>query len=689
MTDYTQWLQANDQFLAQAMSDLRNRLLHAGDEASARHGDAPPAIAPPSQARGAWLSRLFAKPAAADKAAASSDEPAAPLTSDADVPVPALVLLADRLGLSAFERQLLMLCVGMELDPGFAALCARAHGDPGKPWPTFALAFAVLDEPSWDALSPHRPLRFWHLLDIHQPGPQPLVNAALSADERVVNFVKGLNQLDGRLAPLLSPLAPAPLPPSQRMAADRILEHLRHAAPSHPLPPVQLLGHDAAGKQAIACAVAGGLGMHPYRLPAEMLPHAIADQETLIRLWLRESQLMPVALYLDAGEAEPGEAAAAALKRILARVSGPVFLDTREPWPALGGTALSVDVAKPTSIEQRAHWQHALGASAGDHPRHLAAHFDFDLGKIERVAQTALAAAHSPDTLGPALWQDALARTRPALDQLAQRIEPKATWEDLKLPEHEAGLLRQIADQVARRGVVYDDWGFRERMNRGLSVSALFAGESGTGKTMAAEVIANALDLSLYRIDLSAVVSKYIGETEKNLRRLFDAADNGGAILFFDEADALFGRRSEVKDSHDRYANIEVNYLLQRLETFRGLAILATNMKSALDSAFLRRIRFIVNFPFPGAPERKAIWASAFPPQVAVGALDLERLARLALTGGSIQGIALNAAFMAARAGTPVTMPLLLEAARGEFRKLEKPINEADFRWLESAGAAP
>ena len=203
---------------------------------------------------------------------------------------------------------------------------------------------------------------------------------------------------------------------------------------------------------------------------------------------------------------------------------------------------------------------------------------------------------------------------------------------------------------------------------------------------MAAEVIAHALGLSLYRIDLSAVVSKYIGETEKNLRRLFDAAEDGGAILFFDEADALFGKRSEVKDSHDRYANIEINYLLQRLESFHGLAILATNQKGALDSAFLRRLRFVVNFPFPGVAERKAIWASAFPAQLALPPLDLDRLARLALSGGSIQGIAINAAFMAAKAGVQIGMPLILDAARAEFRKLDKPVNEAEFRWLESAG---
>jgi len=257
------------------------------------------------------------------------------------------------------------------------------------------------------------------------------------------------------------------------------------------------------------------------------------------------------------------------------------------------------------------------------------------------------------------------------------------------LPSIEKNLLHQIADQVDHRARVYGEWGFARKMNRGLGISALFAGDSGTGKTMAAEVIANDLRLNLYRIDLSAVVSKYIGETEKNLRWLFDSAEDGGAILFFDEADALFGKRSEVKDSHDRYANIEINYLLQRMETYRGLAILATNMKSALDTAFVRRLRFIVDFPFPGVTERKAIWQRVFPPEARTQGLDFERLARLNLTGGNIHNVALNAAFLAARADGAISMRLVLDAARAEFRKLGRPLNESDFRWQEPVTTDP
>jgi SpoVK/Ycf46/Vps4 family AAA+-type ATPase len=257
-----------------------------------------------------------------------------------------------------------------------------------------------------------------------------------------------------------------------------------------------------------------------------------------------------------------------------------------------------------------------------------------------------------------------------------------AGWEDLVLPETQKDTLREVAAQVGRRQVVYEQWGFAGRGSRGLGVSALFAGPSGTGKTMAAEVLARELRLDLYRIDLSTVVSKYIGETEKNLRRVFDAAERSGAILFFDEADALFGKRSEVKDSHDRYANIEVNYLLQRMEDYRGLAILATNKKSHLDPAFLRRLRFLVDFPFPDAAHRGRIWRRVLPAAVPVRGVDFDGLARLEIAGGSIRNIAVNAAFLAAEDGGALGMEHLLHAARREYAKLERLVHDGDFRQL-------
>ncbi|MCP4995606.1 MAG: ATP-binding protein, partial [Gammaproteobacteria bacterium] len=263
---------------------------------------------------------------------------------------------------------------------------------------------------------------------------------------------------------------------------------------------------------------------------------------------------------------------------------------------------------------------------------------------------------------------------------LAQRIEPTSTWDDLVLPGPQKQVLKEIAIHLRQRVKVYGEWGFRDKSARGLGISALFTGESGTGKTMASEALANELQLDLYRIDLSQVVNKYIGETEKNLSRLFEEAEKGGAILLFDEADALFGKRSDVKDSHDRYSNIEVSYLLQRMESYHGLAILTTNMKSALDKAFLRRIRFVVQFPFPDTEQRSEIWQRIFPSDTPTEGLDVHKLARLNVSGGNIRNIALNAAFIAAEHGEPVRMMHLSHAARSEYTKLEKPLTENETR---------
>jgi SpoVK/Ycf46/Vps4 family AAA+-type ATPase len=270
-------------------------------------------------------------------------------------------------------------------------------------------------------------------------------------------------------------------------------------------------------------------------------------------------------------------------------------------------------------------------------------------------------------------------RSRSRLDELAVRIEPRARWRDLVLPADQSAILRDIAAQVRGRSRVYHDWGFERASQRGLGISALFCGPSGTGKTLAAEVIAAELGLDLYLIDLSAVVSKYIGETEKNLRAVFDAADKGGAVLLFDEADALFGKRTEVRDSHDRYANIEVSYLLQRMESYRGLAVLTTNLRSALDEAFLRRLRFVVQFPFPDTAQRAEIWQRVFPDAVPTGDLDPSRLAQLTIAGGNIRNIAIAAAFLAADADAPVTMAHVLRAARAEYAKFDKPLTAVEI----------
>jgi len=698
MTNFERWQEANNRHLTVALANLRQRLQKLADAHASAPAGAPTPIV--ESVKPSWLRSVFARtsPTADANVAGNADAPSpaaattlAPSALDESAEgeelTPALLLIARRFGLSDFERDVLLMCAAMEFDTRIGALCAHAQGDPTKSYPTFALALAAFDQPSWDVLSPERPLRYWRLIDIHQSGTAPIIASALKLDERVVNYLKGVNHLDDRVAQLLEPLPdePEPLPPSQQDIVHAITERLRASVGTGRPPVVQLLGNDTVSQLQVAKSVAAALGLALHRIAGDAIPTAIADQETLVRLWQRESVLLPVALYVDATDIDRASAQGAGVQRILGRLGGACLFAAREPWPALARDVISIDVAKPTPPEQKAAWLDALGEDAAAHAQRPATHFNFSVATIRGIAADALAATREDrDRLPEVLWRACLGRARPTLDQLAQRIDAKASWDDLKLPAAEKSVLRQIADQVENRGVVYDDWGFRERMNRGLGVSVLFAGASGTGKTMAAEVIARELGLPLYRVDLSTVVSKYIGETEKNLRRLFDAAEDGGAILHCDEADALFGKRSEVKDSHDRYANIEVNYLLQRMEAFSGLAILTTNMRSALDSAFLRRLRFVVNFPFPAPAERKAIWESAFPPGADIGELDFDHLARFNLSGGSIHSVALNAAFLAARSRGRVTMPHVLDAARAEFRKLEKPINEAEFRRFDS-----
>ncbi|HEV7486142.1 MAG TPA: ATP-binding protein [Thermoanaerobaculia bacterium] len=673
MSTLADWQKANEDYLAAALQWLRLRLTRL-----AERSEMPIVVTPGDTSA--------VTPAAAPNAAPDAElsaAAAAMASAEAVDPPPALTIAARRFGLSAFEQQLLLLCAAMELDPDVAALCARAQRDPSKPYPTFALALWLFDDAAWDVMSPERPLRYWRLIEIHQPGAQPLTASALRADERIVNYIKGLNYLDDRLAPLLVPIDPEEtllLPASQQEAADAIVRRIRQTSGAR-FPLINVVGTDAASKQLVAARAAAALDLHLYRLPAELLPAQAAELETLARLAQRESVLMPVALYLDAHEAErpgQGEGHAPPISRFLARTDGIIILDTRESWPGLSRPVLTIDVDTPTSAEQRAAWAAVTGGPDSELPARLAGQFDLDLSTIGRIAATAPATEE--------LWAACVAGTRPRLDNLAQRLDVKATLDQIVLPAAEKQLLRDIAGQVARRSLVYDDWGFSRRTSNGFGISVLFAGESGTGKTMAAECIADELQLDLYRIDLSAVVSKYIGETPKNLRQLFDAAERGGAILFFDEADALFGKRSEVRDSHDRYANIEINYLLQRIESYRGLAILATNLKAHLDTAFTRRLRFIVNFPHPEAIQRREIWAKVFPPEANVAVLDLDRLSRFDITGGTVRNIALNAAFLAA--GTReqiITMPLILEAARTEFRKMDRFINESDFRWTEPA----
>ncbi|RKH69613.1 ATP-binding protein [Corallococcus interemptor] len=651
-----QWPQANQRHLTAALGVVR---AHLSRHARASGADVPEGADDVDAARAALAGAQASMPAP-----------------------PALDVLVAAFGLSSFERDVLLCCAGVELDSGFGAVCASAQGDPRRAFATFGLALVALPDAHWSALTPVAPLRRWELVTV-MPG-EGLTHGALRVDERVLHYLAGLSYLDRRLRDLVSPVPPAAaLPASHEALVGRIQRAWEQGPGLDGGLVVQLCGPEAEGAQAVASAACAAQGLTLHTLRASHLPAPLEERAALGRLWEREALLAGSGLLLECDDAAGAEGLRAAAS-FAERAEGLVLLSTREPLRLRGRPVLHLDVRRPTREEQRVLWHQALGPAServNGALERVVSQFDLSMRSIRAAGAEVRQVAGDADgaPAGEALWSACRLQARPGLEDLAQRIEPSAGWDDLVLPELQKTLLRQVAACVRQRVRVYETWGFAAQGSRGLGISALFSGASGTGKTMAAEVLARELGLDLFRIDLSQVVSKYIGETEKNLRRVFEAAQEGGAILLFDEADALFGKRTEVKDSHDRYANIEVSYLLQQMEAYSGLAILTTNMKDALDTAFLRRLRFVVQFPFPDSAQRAEIWRRMFPPSAPTESLEVARLARLSVTGGNIRTIALNAAFLAADAGEPVRMAHLQRAVRAEFSKLDKPLAEAEI----------
>ncbi|MET8699671.1 ATP-binding protein [Kitasatospora sp. NPDC004723] len=598
-------------------------------------------------------------------------------------PVTALDALTASFGLTPFERDLLVLAAAPEIDPTAAARCAAASGDPGRAYPTFSLALAALDRPHWSALTPVGPLRRFRLTEPEDE--TALTTSRLRIDERVLHFLVGVPYLDVRLHGLLTRVGPpGELPgPHERCAAE-LARTWTAAGPDgpHGPPHSELTGADRRTRWEIAAAAAHRAGLGLYAAHREDLPTEPAERERLARLWQREAILIPAALLVEG--AEPGRErphSPNGVEAFLAGLTVPLVVSGDEPRPPGASDRPRLAVPPLGPEDQLAIWTTALDGAPGITERELrslAAQFSLPGHVIRSAAATARRAAGNGRDISPLAWHAGLVEARMCLDELGRRVEPRAGWEDLVLEDRQRATLREIVAHVRRRGTVYQEWGFEAVLRHGLGVTALFAGGSGTGKTLAAEVVAGQLGVDLFVIDLSQVVSKYIGETEKNLRRVFDAAERGGALLLFDEADALFGKRSEVRDSHDRYANLEVSYLLMRMEAYRGLAVLTTNMKKALDPAFMRRIRFVVDFPFPGVPERAEIWRRVIPARTPSQGVDPERLAQLTVTGGSIRNIALSAAFQAADEDCPLQMRHLLAAARTEYLKLERPLTPSE-----------
>jgi AAA+ superfamily predicted ATPase len=616
--------------------------------------------------------------------------------------------------LSVFDLALLVIALAPELDLRYERLYAYLQDDVTRRRPTVDLALNLLCSSAptklWQRsrVAPEAPLlrhRLLHLLaDPHQVQP-PLLACYLKPDEQLVRYLLGQEGLDSRLATFCELVGPrgersSPLLDAKIQQALNALA-LQAKQANQPLH-LYFHGPQGVGKRQAAEAIALKLGMKLLVADIATAIAAKTELESILPLLLREAQFQDAVLYLQGIDALGSQEQVNNYQRLWEASAqfpsiaifggvGPTLSDI----PGSTRTILPVSFPLPDFAQRRDNWQAYLSQSGISRPAQeldtLADRFRLTPEQIgDAVAsaqhqarwQAAQASQEPPRALS---LEDLLAAARAhsgqALTSLARKISPRSTWTDLILPPEGLTQLQEICNQVKYHHLVCGQWGFEQKLSLGKGLNALFSGSPGTGKTMAAAVIAQELHLDLYQIDLSQVVSKYIGETEKNLERIFSAAQSANAILLFDEADALFGKRSEVKDAHDRYANIEIAYLLQKMEEYEGVTLLTTNFRQNLDEAFTRRIRFIVEFPFPEADYRLQIWQGIWPKQTPLAAdVDLEGMARqFKLAGGNIRNIALAAAFLAAENSQCVTMKHLLQATKREFQKMGRLIGEEEF----------
>jgi len=448
-------------------------------------------------------------------------------------PAPAFETLSKLFGLSSFERALLLLCAGMELESSFASACAAAHGNPQQSYPTFGLALAVLPDAHWSALAPDAPLRYWRLIEFATGGAPgaPLTTRPLRIDERILHYLTGISHLDERLAGSAERISrDEELMPSHERIAQQIATSWSNA-PAAPAPVVLLCGPHAQNMLSIGARACATAGLDVHVISGDAVPAGAAERNAFIRLWERESVLGRSALLLDHHDCAHTEPAhEIAVGDFIQKMKTELIVCSRERPRFRGRPSVELEVKHPTPNEQGDVWRVALGdlaQSLNGGLDMLASQFSLASPAI-RSAVACARGSSSDGQLLDAIWEQCRHLTRTRMEDLAQRIEATSAWDDLVLPEAQKSNLKEIVAHVRFRNRVYESWGFASRGGRGLGISALFAGASGTGKTMAAEVLARDLHLDLYRIDLSSVVSKYIGETEKNLRRLFDAAEEGG-----------------------------------------------------------------------------------------------------------------------------------------------------------------
>ena len=614
-------------------------------------------------------------------------------------------------GLSSFDADLIVLAAAPELDLRYERLYAYLQDDVTRKRPTVELALNLLCSSAEEKLTRREhmegqsPLVGQGLLQIlpdsNQSSP-PFLAHYLRVDNQVIRYLLGQEVLDSQLAACCELVRP-------KLDWDGLWNEveLKTALPAllqprgdGDVPVLYFQGRSGTGKRKAAQALAGTLGTELLAVDLDRLADA-PDFESRLESVLREACLRGCLLYLSGVDGLRSDAHAKQRDMMLRRLSrypGSLILSGAQPWVSGGGlAALTIPFEIPEFEGRRARWEAELGAIGVCFQEteldSLGGRFRLTAAQIQEAVSSALnisrwRAAKSGDggsAVVPTLdevYSCARSETGHQLSKLAKKINPRHGWEDIVLPADQLTQLREICLQAQYRHIVYDAWGFDRKLSLGKGLNVLFFGPPGTGKTMSAEVIARELKLDVYRIDLSQIISKYIGETEKNLDQIFTAAENSNAILFFDEADALFGKRSEVRDSHDRYANIEISYLLQKMEEYQGVSILATNLRQNLDEAFVRRLQAIVEFPFPDEEYRRRIWQIAFPREAPLGDdVEFERLAReVRLAGGNIKNMAVAAAFYAAADGGTIHMPHLLQAARREHQKLGRAWNEAAFR---------
>ena len=586
-----------------------------------------------------------------------------------------LSLVAELLGLRELEAAVLSLCAAPELSPHYGRLYAYLHDDVTRKLASPRLVARLLADSGvhaaevFDCFDTRGPLRQQGVLRLLDVGnPIPLAERLIKVADRLAAYLLGSrledDPGDGRMRPV-------PVPGHDPGRAEAVAQ-LRSMLEAKSRLPAVIAGPDAPLLLAAA-----------LRRPLLLVDVASTVDRDLMREAAVTAALEGRTLCFDGlDELEPDKRQR--VQRALAdRAQQPLICArSRDAVVVLGEqTALVVESPMPTFSERREAWATSTAsADVGD----VAAKFRLSSAQIEDAAEVARLAAHSRGEGTPSAEDLDLGARRASsskLAELAARLDPAFTWNDLVLPERPLEVLRSISSYLRHRDLVLTEWGYERTVARNQGIKVLFAGESGTGKTMAGQVLARELGLDLFRIDLATVVSKYIGETEKNLDRIFDAAEGSNAILFFDEADALFGKRSEVRDAHDRYANIEVAYLLQKMESYPGAVILATNFRQNMDDAFLRRLDVVVDFPFPEPEDRERIWRLVLPQAAPLADdIDIPFLAgQFKLSGGGIRNCSLAAAFLAADDEAPIGMTQLIRAVALEYGKLGRLTLESDF----------